>query len=54
MKTILFIATSCLLGFYLYNKMLPEPEIVVEEAKDDTGMDRDKTEDLMRTIGYVQ
>ena len=32
-----------------------EPEVVVEETpQDDTGLSRDKTEDLMRTIGYVQ
>ena len=31
-----------------------EPEIIVEEPKDDTGLGREQTEDLMRTIGYVQ
>ena len=32
----------------------PEPEVLEPEFIDDTGMDRFKTEDLMREIGYVQ
>ena len=53
MKLKIFIL-ACILGAGVY--FWPtKPEIVVEEtAKDDTGLTRDKTEDLMRTIGYVQ
>jgi hypothetical protein len=54
MRIMIFITAACLFGYYLYITLSPEPEIIVEEAKDDTGMDRDQTEDLMRTIGYVQ
>ena len=32
----------------------PVPEVDEPEFVDDTGMDRFKTEDLMREIGYVQ
>ena len=32
----------------------PNPEVQEPEFVDDTGMDRFKTEDLMREIGYVQ
>ncbi len=32
----------------------PPPEEPPEPVVDDTGLTRDETEDLMRTIGYVQ
>ena len=32
----------------------PPPPPTPDESADDTGMTRQQTEDLMRTIGYVQ
>ena len=44
----------CLIATGLYIMRPDPPEVVVEVPKDDTGMSREQTEDLMRTIGYVQ
>ncbi len=47
-------AVACI-TYIVASNFWEEPEVVqAEETVDDTGMSRDQTEDLMRTIGYVQ
>jgi len=54
MKVIVAIILLGLVAVGAYALQEEPPEPVVEEPKDDTGMSREQTEDLMRTIGYVQ
>ena len=47
------IAASIAVGISIY-LFWPQPEEIIEEPKDDTGLTREETEDFMRKIGYVQ
>lgn len=50
--SLLFVIIVGGIGFVLYTPE-PEPE-PIEEPDTDTGLTRHETEELMRTIGYVQ
>ena len=58
MKQILLLTSigvvACITYIVASSAWSEEPEVQAEETEDDTGMSRDQTEDLMRTIGYVQ
>jgi hypothetical protein len=43
-----------LIAIGIYFLIPAPPKAIVETPQDDTGMSREQTEDLMRTIGYVQ
>ena len=55
MKTRLFLLFIVIVGGIGYSMYDPEIEPAPMEEKDtDTGLTRHETEELMRTIGYVQ
>ena len=55
MRTRLFLLLVVIVGGIGYAIYEPEPDTLPVEEKDtDTGLTRHETEELMRTIGYVQ
>ena len=54
MKTRLFFLLIVIVGGISYALYEPETEAPITEEDSDTGLTRHETEELMRTIGYVQ